>query len=568
VSGSSGERRGRREAVSEAVVQRRRRFSLIWLIPIVAGLVAAYLGVQTLLNRGPLITIRFKTANGITAQETQVKYKSVSLGTVEGVSLASDFTHVLVHVRMNRQGEKVLTDHARFWVVRPRLTPGNISGLDTLISGAYIEVDPGPPGGKEETKFAGLEDPPGMRSDEPGTSYKLRAARLGSLGPGSPVFYRDVNVGEVLSYDFGDGLGPVTLSVFVRRPFDRFVHPDTHFWNASGLSVNFGAAGLHVELQSIQAILSGGVAFETPRHAEEEPASPENAEFHLFNDKAQADAAGYQDRQKFVSYFDSSVRGLSRGSAVEVFGLQIGVVDEVKLLLEEGGRRVRVRVTYELQPERLFSPEELKRQPRHDEVTRMLVRDGMRAVLDSSSLLTGEKVISLQYVPNASAAEVTHEGDALVIPSQNGGLDNIVTSLSDIATKIGKIPFEQIGDNLNQTLASVRQVVGGPQVREALQRLSATLADVQRLVRHADTGLQPVLQRLPHIADQLSQAVEHANAALGEQGYGGNSDFQRNIQHVLDEVSDAARSVRLLADFLDRHPEALIRGRTGRAAER
>ena len=554
--------------VPDAVLRRRRRFSLIWLIPIVAGAIAVYLIINTLADRGPLITISFKTGSGISAQQTQVTHKAVALGMVEDVQLTNDLKGVRVHVRMNREGSKILTDHARFWVVKPRLSSGDLSGLETLVSGAFIEVDPGLPGGSPERNFVGLEEPPGMRSDEPGTTYTLRAARLGSLGPGAPVFYRDVTVGEVLSYDLGDGLGPVTINIFVRQPFDKFVHKNTHFWNASGWAGGLGGAGVHVELESLQALLSGGVAFETPHKMGSAPAALPNTTFVLFEDKSQADAAGFVRKIPFVTYFTSSVGGLARGSPVDVFGVQIGTVDDVKLMLDQEHGRMRARVTYDLQPERVFAEDNSVQQADPERVTSALVGQGMRAVLESSSLITGQKQISLQYVPDATPAQVGHEGDALVMPSQGGGVDNIMASLSDLATKLDKIPFDEIGRNLNATLASANRVIGGPEVHNALSHLSDTLSDVQRLVRHADQGLGPVLQRLPRISEQLQQAVERANAAFGEGGYGGNSDFQRGVSRVLDQVNDAARSLRLLADFLDRHPEALLQGRSGKAGER
>ena len=554
--------------VPDAVLKRRRRFSLIWLIPIVAAAIAVYLIITTLADRGPLIIITFKTGSGISAQQTQVTHKAVALGMVEDVQLTDDLKAVEVHVRMNREGAKILTDHARFWVVRPRLSSGDLSGLETLVSGAYIEVDPGLPGGEAQRKFTGLEEPPGMRSDEPGTSYTLRAPRLGSLGPGAPVFYRDVTVGEVLSYDLGDGLGPVTVNIFVRKPFDKFVRQNTHFWNASGISVALGGSGLHVELESLQAVLSGGVAFETPHAAGMAPLSGQGTAFALFDDKGQADAAGFTQTIPFVTYFTSAAGGLSKGSPVDVFGIQVGTVTDVKLMLDAKAGKVRVRVAYDLQPERVFAGDRAAREADPQILTRALVRDGMRAVLDSSSFITGQKQISLQYVPGAAPAELGQEGDAMVMPSQGGGLDNIMSSVSDIASKLDKIPFEDIGKNLNATLAGANRVVSGPEVRNALTKLSETLTDVQHLVRHADQGAAPLLARLPKISAELQQAVERANAALGESGYGGNSDFSRGIARVLDQVNDAARSIRLLADFLDRHPEALIRGRTAQAGER
>jgi paraquat-inducible protein B len=551
----------------EALIRRRRRFSLFWLIPIICGGIGLYLVITTLANRGPLITITFSTANGISAQQTQVEHKYVALGMVEDVKLSEDMSKVLVHVRMNRQGERVLTSHARFWVVRPRLSPGNISGLETLVSGAYIEVDPGLAGGESQTEFTGLEEPPGVRSDEPGRTYVLKAKALGSLGAGAPVFYRDVDVGEVLSYDLGDGLGPVTINVFVRAPFDKFVHENTHFWNASGISVGVGAEGLHIELESIQALLSGGVAFETPQQVVTQVA-PAERQFSLFSNKAQADAAGFQRNIPMVTYFQSSVAGLGRGSAVEVFGIQIGTVTDVHLVMEPGAKNVRARVAFELQPERVFPESELRQQATPLEVTGSLVRQGMRAVLESSNFLTGQKDIALQFVPNAAPATITQEGGSLVLPSQGGGLDNITSSLSDIATKLDAIPFDEIGKNLNSALASLSQTIGGPDVRNALQKLSATLTDVQHLVHNADKGMEPVLKKLPQMSADLQQALARANAALGEGGYGGNSDFQRSVSNLLDQVNDAARSIRLLVDFLDRHPEALIRGRTAQATER
>ncbi len=554
--------------VPDAVVRRRRRFSLIWLIPIVAGAIAIYLIFTTLANRGPLITITFKTGSGISAQQTQVTHKAVSLGMVEDVKLSDDMRTVLVHVRMNRQGATILTDHARFWVVRPRLSTGSISGLETLVSGAYIEVDPGPPGGEAKRDFAGLDDPPGNRSDEPGRAYTLKAARLGSLGPGAPIFYRDVEVGEVLGYDLGDGLGPVTINIFVRQPFDKFVHQNTHFWNASGISANFGASGLHVELESLQAILSGGIAFETPHQRMIAPVSNVDATFKLYESKNDADAAGFRKNIPFVTYFTSSVAGLARGSSVEVFGIQIGTVTDVHLVMDDTTSKIRARVAYDLQPDRVFPSEQVDRESDPSVVTGSLVRQGMRAVLESSSFITGQKDISLQFVPNAPIATIGREGGAMVMPSQGGGLDNIMSSFSDIADKLNQIPFADIGRNLDETLHSLNQTVSGPDVKNALQKLSETLTDVQHLVRHADQGLTPVLQKLPKISADLQQAVARANAALGEGGYGGNSDFQRGVARVLDQVNDAARSIRLLVDFLDRHPEALIRGRTAQAGER
>ncbi len=213
---------------------------------------------------------------------------------------------------MNSEATPRLTDHAAFWVVRPRLSAGSISGLETIVSGAYIEFDPGEPGGKKQREFVGLEQPPGVRSDEPGSTFTLTAQRLGSLSEGAPVFYRDLPVGEVLSHDQPGLSGPIGVRVFIRKPFDSFVRQDTHFWNVSGLSVQLGPQGVHVEIASLQAVLSGGVAFLTPGDAAASPPAKPGTVFPLYADFATAMAAGLTKHIHFVVYTQDDVSGLSR----------------------------------------------------------------------------------------------------------------------------------------------------------------------------------------------------------------------------------------------------------------
>jgi paraquat-inducible protein B len=549
-----------------SVIGKRHRFSPIWLVPIVAAALVLYLGYRSLAQRGPEITLRFKTAQGIAAQQTLVTYKAVPIGTVEGVDLGGDHSDVVIHVRMRRAAKFALTDHARFWVVRPRLTPADLSGLETIVSGAYIAVDPGPPGGKEERAFVGLEEPPGVTSDQPGRTFELKASRIGSLSEGAPIFYRDVTVGSLLKYDLGHGLGPVSLRVFVKAPYDKLVHPDTLFWNVSGLSVNMGAEGIHVELESIQALISGGIAFETPEDDDNEPLGESPAPFKLYDSKATADAAFFKKNTPCVAYFQSSVQGLARGAAVQIFGVPIGAVTDVHLALDPHGQHFVARVAFELQPERAFKPGDYHNVSAPE--VRELVAQGLRVVLDTSNLLTGQKVLSLQYVPSAKEATVAEEEGALVLPTQASGIDGITTALSDIAAKLDRVPFEDIGNNLNAALKAVGDTAGSQDLRDAIASLSATMKDARHLVHQADENLTPALAHLPTIAGELQAAVEHVRDALGSGGYGANSEVQRSLARMIDQVGDAARTIRFLAEFLDHHPDALLFGRTPHAGGR
>jgi paraquat-inducible protein B len=529
--------------VGHAHLKPHGKFSWIWMIPIVAGALVIYLAYVNYAKHGPTITVTFSTADGLQVDQTLVKHKAVGLGTVEEIVLAKDMSQVTVKIQMDATAKDIMTDHARFWVVRPRFSAGNLSGLETLVSGAYIEVDPGAPGGKKETHFKGLETPPGRTSDEPGHVFLIKANKLGSLSVGAPVYYRDVEVGELLSYDLGDGLGPVSLRVFVRAPYDKFVHPQTRFWNASGISIVMGSEGMHIELESIQTVISGGLAFETPRINEQDPPAEDNAQFHLFEDKAKADSAFYQVNIPYVTYFETSVQGLSNGAPVQLFGVQIGSVTDVKLVYDEDKKQMVARVAFELQPERILSKTEPTNAAVADARKMPFVDNSVHVVLESSSLLTGAKDLSLVYKSNdgsKSQVSLQKEGDATVLPSQGGGVDNLTAQLSDVATKVNKIPFEDIGNNID-----------------------AMTKSFNHLANQVDAKATPALAQLPGIMASAQGAVDKANGALGEAGYGQNSQFQHGLERLTNQMNDAMRNIRVLADYLDRHPEALLRGRSG-----
>ena len=531
---------------------RRSRISLIWLIPLVAAVIAAWLGYRTLSQQGSVVTLSFRGADGLVAGQTKVRHKAVELGGVETIRLSDDMSHVIVTMRMSREADPYLTESARFWVVKPRLSSGSLAGIETLVSGSYIEMDPGGRDGERKLEFTGLEQPPGVRSGEPGRTFSVKAQRIGSLGPGAPVFYRDITVGEVLGYDIGDGTGPVTVQLFVRAPYDSFVRKGSHFWNASGLSVQVGGEGVHVEVASLQALVSGGVAFDSPKRRTDALQADPGTEFPLYNNFAEAEASGYATKQEFVTYFESSVRGLSHGSAVEFYGIQVGTVTEVALELNPGTGDTRVRVRLEVQPERILS-ENVVAQSDPVDVTRRLVAKGMRAQLQTASYLTGQMVLALDFVQDAAPAEVEVRGNETVLPSKSGGLRNILVAAEDIAGKLGRLPLDEIGQNMNSALRSA----------------SGTMASLQDLVKKTDAGLSPALRRLPDITAGLQEAVAKAGRSFGsiEASYGNNSQFQRELERAMTQVGDTARSIRLLADFLDRHPEALVRGRAGLAAQ-
>jgi paraquat-inducible protein B len=551
--------------LAHAATRRSRRISVIWIIPLVAVAIGAWLAWDTLSKEGPTITVTFNTAEGLQAGQSQLKFKDIVFGTVKSLELAPDLGHVVVTIKTTRQAEPLLTDKTVFWVVKPRLFAGAISGLETLLSGSYVGMLPGATAGKDQRAFTGREDPPILSEHVPGRVFFLKAKRLSSISLGSPIFFRDLSVGEVLGWDIADMADYVTIHAFVRAPYAGYVHDGTRFWNASGLSVKLAGTGVEIQLESLRALILGGVAFDTPEDAEShtQAASLENHVFPLFADRDTAQAASYTRKFQVVSYFPGSVSGLAPGSSVTMHGLVVGHVTNVRLVYDKAKDAVLAPVRFEVEPERVVGiGVQVFKTPA--EAVDALLQKGLRATVQSASLITGQQQVALDFVPDAPPAKLATEDGYFVLPTApGGGFAGLQASANDLLDKVNTIPFDQIGKNLDGILKSVNDLAGGPQMREALVKLAATIATVEQVTRHVDAGTAPALRQLPDMAAQLQKTVTNANKLLlsVDAGYGDNTKFNRDLERLLVQANDALGSIRALADLLARHPEALVKGR-------
>jgi len=546
-----------RATVPRATTRRSRRISAIWIIPLVAVAIGAWLAWDTWSKQGPTIRISFDSGEGLQAGQSQLKFRDIVFGTVKSLNLAPDHTHVIVTVATTHEAKPLLTDQTIFWVVKPRLFAGNISGLETLLSGSYIGMMPGEAGGKVQHTFVGQEDPPILQENIPGHTFLLKAERLGSISVGSPVFFRDLSVGEVLGWDIADMAEYVTIRAFVRAPYDSYVHDETRFWNASGVSVKLAGAGVEVQMESLKALLLGGIAFETPMTEKPSQVSLENHVFPLFRDQQRAEAASYTRKVPLVSYFPGSVSGLARGSEVTMHGLVVGRVTDVRLAYDPDKDIVVAPVRFEVEPQRInglgqriFDTDE--------EAVEAVLKKGLRASLQSGSLITGQQNVALDFVSEAPVAPVTKEGEDFVLPTtEGGGFAGIASSANDLLNKVSTIPFDQIGKSLGGILKSVNDATQGPQLKKALTDLSAMIASAQAMMQRLDT------KQLPQLTAELEKTLTSANKLVLslDSGYGDNTKFNRDLDRLLAQTTDAVQSMRALADLLARHPEALVKGR-------
>ena len=552
------------ESVPQATVKARsHRFSIVWIVPMVALIIGAWLVYKAYTEKGPEIAISFKTAEGLEAGKTKIKYKDVEIGLVSEIQLSDDLSHVIAKAELVKDAERFLTEKTRFWVVRARVAAGEVSGLGTLFSGAYIGVDPGKSGEPRRT-FEGLEIPPVVTTDLPGAHFTLRGASLGSLDVGSPVYYRRIEVGQVVSYQLEKDGQAVTAKVFINDPHQRLVRKNTRFWNASGLDVVADASGIRVNTQSLVTLVLGGVAFDTPANLEPGDPAKDGDVFKLYETRADIFEKAYARKVRYLLHFDGSVRGLSIGAPVEFRGIRIGEVVDVNLVFSTEKRDFRIPVLIETEPERLLAdgvvPADAERRDFMDD----MVEHGLRAQLKTGNLITGQLFVDLDMHPDAPPGAINWAGRYPEIPTVPATMQEITTSLAELLNKFERLPIEQIGKDLRETTRGASRIVNSAELKETLAALNNTAQQAEQMAGQLNKTLTPqaetAIKQLNNTLIQARRTLEDLSGAVST-----DSALYGELKRTLTELADAARSIRVMADYLERHPDALIKGKgTGR----
>ena len=537
-----------------------QNLSLIWLVPLIAVVIGGWLLWREVASKGPEITVTFQTAEGLTEGKTAVRYRDVDVGLVKEINLSKDFRNVDLVLQMNADVEDYLTDKTKFWVVRPRVSARGISGLETIVTGAYIEIVPSNKG-KPTKKFVGSEEPQFIADGSDGTRFVLTADELGSINSGAPILLHGVSVGEVLDTSLDAAAQKVSIPIFIKSPYDKLVKNDSRFWDSSGVSVNLNAQGVSVKAQSIRTVIQGGINFMTPRGNETSAPAKSNTVFTLYKDRKQAESLMQGYTQTFMLYFDGSVRGLVAGAPVEFRGIQVGTVDSVNLeyLSDKGIFRAPVQITVE--PERIRTVgAKPKNAAQYKEVIDKLIEDGLRARLKTGSFLTGQLYVDMDMYPLSPArySEDNKKGvqELPTLPNQS---DELTDSLQSLLAKIETVPIEQIGMRVLGTVEGMENIVTSPELQKSIKSIQQASDGINKLVSHLDSSVLPATE----------QALDEARKTLTDlrDMTAPNSPVRYNLEESLKEISTAARSVRTLADYLEQNPNALILGKSSNQEE-
>jgi paraquat-inducible protein B len=523
---------------------RRMRLPLVWILPALVILAAAFVAITQKLAQGTSIEITFHSADDLEPNKTKVRYKAVEIGEVSEIHVSKDRKEVVVEAKIHRNVSDYLVADTRFWVVRPRVTGSDISGLGTLVSGAYIGVDVGH-SSVPRRNFAGLEVPPVVTAGLPGREFILRADNIGSLTIGSTVFYRHIAAGQVVAYSLDPGGATVTIKVFIDSPFDAYVTRSTHFWQASGIDMSIDSEGVKLHTESLASILQGGVAFQNVGGDASMAEAPSDSPYNLFSDRERALREPNTVVQTFVMYFKGSLRGLSPGAPVDLRGINIGEVKNLSVEYDRYAGVLRFPVEVDIFPQRIRG-----RSPQHplgpDDTTDgsralidSMVAHGMRAEIKTGNLLTGQKYVAVDVQTDVAREHVNWDERPPIFPTATGALDEIQDSIGSIAKKLDKVPFDQISSRLLTTMASLDQA----------------LKSTDHLMRQVDDSIAP---QVAATLKEAQGAMKNAKEVLAQ-----GAPLQSDLSSTLLQLSRAAKSVSALADYLERHPESLIRGKPG-----
>lgn len=529
----------------EPLNSRRRGLSLIWVIPLTALLIGAWIAWLNWSKRGPEIQIIFQDVEGLEEGKSKVRFRSLDIGKVTSLTLTEDHQQVVATAEMKKDTERFLSQGTRFWVVKPRMELGNVSGLQTLISGSYIEMDIGNQEPDGQREFVGLEKPPSVSIDTPGRRFSLYALKRGSVAIGSPIFFRNIKAGIITDVKLVQERQWVSFDAFIHAPFDKMVTKNTVFWEASGINVQLGPSGVEVNLESIEAMVRGGVAFDLPKGVGAGEAVEEHFLYHLYPNQAKADRQRSYESTRHTLYFTDSVRGLAVGAPVEFNGIRMGEVLSIGAEYDTETLVIRIPVVIEIE-RGILRPAGAK--PEHpkgaQEVLATLIKNGLRATLKSENLLTGAQFIDLVVLPGAEPPKDLEWAAAHgVIPTVPSGLNLLQQRIDTLFARLDALPIEKIGHKMDSALGELHQ---------ALIKLNLVL--------------EPFGKKAEPLSVQVENALKRTSGAMRsvDQAVAPNSQLQTQLLQTLNDFSSASTAIRDLARYLERNPQSLLLGKPSR----
>lgn len=528
------------ESLPTATVKSQRKISRVWLMPIIAFLIGLWMVFYSWSNQGPLITIEFQTAEGIEVDTTKIKLRDITVGKVVDLELTQNFKAIKITARMDKHAEALLKHDTEFWVVKPRIGREGISGLNTLLSGAYIELSPGT-AGTTKTEFVGLEIPPVTPPGTPGLHITLDSSGQRALDIGDPILYRGIQVGKIEYVHFNQDERIVYYNAFIESPYDELITTNTRFWEVNGIEVDISADGLRVETGTLETFLGGGVAFDVPNNLPNGEVITQRAYFTIYPNQNEVYEKQYKVAESFVLLFGQSIRGLKPGAPVEYKGVRVGSVARTDINYPEMGNllseQTLIPVMIRIEPARLgLEDSDAELEKVRADLSEWVQR-GLHGFLSTGNLLTGSKYIELRYFAEATTEKQTFSG-VQVIPTAASELDRLLEKVGGIMTSLEQLPLEDMVGKANTALVSMDQ---------AMIKFGAASGKVNNVLK--DSESQFLIQNV----NSMLKSIETLAADFSE-----GSKTHQDIQNTISAVEKVLRELAPLLSQLNRQPNSLI----------
>ncbi len=526
--------------IKEAIIKKKKRFSVIWMLPVFALITASWMIYKTELNRGPLIVIEFENAQGLQANKTKLKCRSVDVGIVEEVELNPEFSRAIAKVRVTKNFEDLLKADSKVWIVKPRIGNRGITGMGTILSGAYIEFSPGS-SAELNREFVGLKEPPIVQKEEGGLVVELLSDDASSLNPGDPVIFRGFTIGTILDTEFRSSERHFVYRVYIEPSYSNLLCQSSRFWNSSGIRVNYGVDGLEIDTATLETIISGGVSFDLPEGVKPGMPCVKGHQFKLYKSYDEIMEQPYNHFAEYVLLFDSSIAGLKKGAPVEYRGFQIGSVVEVAPFdpqheLSGNLGPLPMPIVIRIDPGRFDFDDSPEAVLKVQQQMGTRVELGLRAMMGTRNLLAGSRFIAFDYIENAEPAKIGEYRNSETIPTVSSGFDHIEELFAQLLEKLNGLEIEEtlvdireFTDNFDTTLLNIDHFLTTDELHQLPGQLTATLQQLEQTLSGVDPSsriyqqLQQLLEEIRNTSRLFSDYAEKLNAKPNALIFSGSS---------------------------------------------
>jgi len=525
-----------------AKTRKHPRVSSIWIIPGLAIAIGLWMLINGLMKQDIVVNIRFSAAQGIAEGRTKIKSREIEIGIVESIKLSEDFSEVIVRARIDRDAEELLRDDARFWVVKPRIGVSGISGVNTLISGVYIELDPGK-GFAGQRSFTGLDEAPVTTSYERGLRVLLSSNSVGTVQVSDPVLYRGRTVGKVVAANFNPSNQLFEYDLHISEPFDQAVSSNTRFWKANAISLEATTEGFSFSAESLESFIAGGIAFDLPKKRAPGRQVEDGRRYKLYADQSDIDEFPYNYYLEYLVLFNSSVRGLFPDASVEYRGIKVGHVVDVSFeYLEKdaisGTDEIPVPALIRIFPGHLNLEDSPDSVESLREIIESRVSNGLKAELAYASFITQSLYVSLDYFEKAENDAIGSLGEYATLPTQGSGIELIEKQVVAILDQLASLPLKEAIESFNTTATSA----------------SETMASLKQSVESLNSILEnQTTQDLPQsITETLSQVSDTLRV------YSADSEVYQNLNGTIRKLESSLKEFEQVMQNLDQKPSSLI----------